>query len=140
MLIDSTAKYERLAKEPLLSFNPGAILGGTSVEFDAEQSRGTAFGKTNVVAEQTVVSGDLRTISREQREMARMTMMEVAAAHLPHTSSELTFEDSYPPMPPSDAAAGWRCCDQASRDVGAGAVGATDHDPQARRTSPQQTS
>jgi glutamate carboxypeptidase len=119
--------YERLSKEPLLSFNPGAILGGTSVEFDAEQSRGTAFGKTNVVAEQAVVSGDLRTISHEQREMARTTMREVAATHLPHTSAELTFEDSYPPMPPSDGNKRLLAMyDQASRDIGTGPVTATD--------------
>jgi len=119
--------YERLSKEPLLSFNPGAIVGGTSVEFDAEQSRGTAFGKTNVVAEHAVVSGDLRTISHEQREMARKTMMEVASAHLPRTSADLTFEDSYPPMPPSDGNKRLLAIyDQASRDVGAGPVAATD--------------
>lgn len=119
--------YERLSKEPLLSFNPGAILGGTSVEFDEEQSRGNAFGKTNVVAEQAVVSGDLRTISREQREMARKTMIEVASAHLPHTSAELTFEDSYPPMPPSDGNKRLLAMyDQASRNIGTGPVTATD--------------
>ena len=43
--------YSRLSKEPLLSINPGMVLGGTTVDFDAAQSRGTAFGKTNVVAE-----------------------------------------------------------------------------------------
>lgn len=119
--------YERLSQEPLLSFNPGVIVGGTSIEFDEEQSRGTAFGKTNVVAEHAIVSGDLRTISREQREMARKTMMEVAAAHLPHTSSELTFEDSYPPMPPSDGNKRLLAVyDEASRDLGSGPVTATD--------------
>ena len=119
--------YERLSREPLLSFNPGTILGGTTVEFDDEQARGTAFGKTNVVAERAIASGDLRTISRDQREMARKTMQEVAAAHLPHTTAELAFEDSYPPMSPS---AGNKklleLYDQASRDIGAGPVTATD--------------
>jgi glutamate carboxypeptidase len=119
--------YERLSKEHLLSFNPGTILGGTSVTVDAEQSRGTAFGKTNVVAETAFVTGDLRTISREQREMARKTMMEVAASHLAHTSAELTFEDSYPPMPPSDGNKRLLAMyDQASRDIGTGPVTATD--------------
>ena len=36
---------ERLSHEPLLTFNPGAIVGGTAVTFDREQSRGTAAGK-----------------------------------------------------------------------------------------------
>ncbi|MGE5815731.1 MAG: M20/M25/M40 family metallo-hydrolase [Acidobacteriota bacterium] len=119
--------YERLSKEHLLSFNPGTILGGTSIEFDAEQSRGTAFGKTNVVAGTALVNGDLRTISHEQREMARKTMMEVASAHLPQASAELTFEDSYPPMPPSDGNKRLLAIyDQASRDLGTGPVTATD--------------
>ena len=119
--------YERLSKEHLLSFNPGTILGGTSVSFDAEQSRGTAFGKTNVVAETVLVHGDLRTISREQRDLAQKTMREVAAAHLPHASSELTFEDSYPPMPPSDGNKRLLAMyDQASREIGSGPVTATD--------------
>jgi glutamate carboxypeptidase len=119
--------YERLSREQLLSFNPGTILGGTSVEYDAGQSRGTAFGKTNVVAETAIVTGDLRTISHEQREMARKTMMDVTAAHLPHTSAELTFEDSYPPMPPSDGNKRLLAMyDQASRDLGTGPVAATD--------------
>jgi glutamate carboxypeptidase len=119
--------YERLSREHLLSFNPGTILGGTSVEFDEDQSRGTAFGKTNVVAETVLVHGDLRTISREQRDMAQKTMREVAAAHLPHTSADLSFEDSYPPMPPSDGNKRLLAMyDQASRDLGTGPVTATD--------------
>ncbi len=119
--------YERLSKEPLLSFNPGTILGGTTVEFDDERARGTAFGKTNVVAERAIVSGDLRTISREQRELARKAMQQIAGAHLPHTTADLTFADSYPPMSPSE---GNRKLleqyDRASRDIGSGPVTATD--------------
>jgi glutamate carboxypeptidase len=47
------------------------LLGGTSVEFDPVQTRGSAFGKTNVVAEHAVASGDLRALSREQFENAK---------------------------------------------------------------------
>lgn len=119
--------YDALAKEPLLSFNPGTILGGTSVEYDVAQSRGTAFGKTNVVAEHATVSGDLRTISREQREAAKKKMAEIAAAHLPHSTSELVFEDGYPPMAPSEGNTRLlQVYDEASRAVGAGPVVATD--------------
>jgi hypothetical protein len=35
-------------------------LGGTSLTFDAAGARGTAFGKTDVVAGQAIVSGDVR--------------------------------------------------------------------------------
>jgi glutamate carboxypeptidase len=94
--------YQRLSKEQLLSINPGTVLGGTTVEFDAAQAKGSAFGKTNVVAEHTVVAGDLRTISTLQLEAAKTAMREVTSAHLPGASSELTFDDSYPPMAPTD--------------------------------------
>lgn len=122
-----TGFYERLSREPMLSLNPGAMLGGTTVDFDATQSRGTAFGKTNVVAEHAVVTGDLRTLSAEQLAAAKAAMIEVVASHLPKTSAELTFDDSYPPMAPTDSnreLLGFH--DRASRDVGAGPVTAVD--------------
>ncbi len=94
--------YAGLSKEPLLSLNPGLTLGGTTVEFNAAQSRGTAFGKTNVVAEHAIVTGDLRGISSEQVETTKKTMHGVVAANLARTSAELVFDDSYPPMAPID--------------------------------------
>src|SRR5205823_9194916 len=87
---------QRLAGEEFLTFNPGMVLGGTSVEFDQAQSRGSASGKTNVVAARAVAMGDLRTVSKAQLERARAIMNEVAAASLGHTQSTLTFEDGYP--------------------------------------------
>ena len=57
---------EKLAGEAHLTFNPGVMLGGTTVEFDPVQARGTAFGKDNVIAEHAIVSGDLRALSSEQ--------------------------------------------------------------------------
>jgi glutamate carboxypeptidase len=119
--------YQRLSSEALLSFNPGVILGGTTVEFDAVQSRGAAFGKTNVVAERTVVAGDLRTISSEQLATAKQAMQAIARSSLPHTSSELVFADSYPPMAPTEGNRRLlQLYDQASRDLGTGPVDATD--------------
>jgi glutamate carboxypeptidase len=54
-------------------------------------------------------------------------MQEVAAASLPRTSATLTFDDGYPPLAPSDAnRALLALYDQASRDLGAGAVTAVD--------------
>src|SRR6185295_18616555 len=93
---------ERMAGEAHLTFNPGVMLGGTSIDFDPVQLRGAGFGKTNVVAEHAVVSGDLRALSREQFDKAKQTMAEIVAASLPHTSSTITFEEGYPPMAPTD--------------------------------------
>ena len=79
---------EKMAGEAHLTFNPGVMLGGTTVEFDPVQLRGTAFGKTNVVAEHAVVSGDLRALSREQFEKAQADDEEIVAASLPHTPAD----------------------------------------------------
>ncbi len=120
--------YQRLAGEQYLTFNPGLILGGTDVDYDASQDRGSAFGKSNVVAGHTVVAGDLRTISPEQLDRAKATMQAVVAGRLPQTSAELTFRDSYPPLAPTD---GNRrllgIFDRVSRDLGFGPV--TEVDP-----------
>ena len=118
---------QQLSAEPLLTFNPGAIVGGTTVEYDPVQARGTAFGKTNVIAEHVVVNGDLRTISPEQLSTAKKTMEEIVKKSLPQTQSAITFEDGYPPMAPTDGNRKLLAMyDQASRDVGAGAVSAVD--------------
>ena len=120
---------ERLAGEAHLTFNPGVMLGGTTVDFDPVQLRGSAFGKTNVVAEHAVVSGDLRALSREQFEKAKQTMTEIVAASLPHTSSTITFDEGYPPMAPTEGNAKLLAMyDQASRDLGFGAVTAVSPD------------
>ena len=118
---------EKLAGEPYLTFNPGAIVGGTTVEFDTVQTRGTAFGKTNVIAEHATVSGDMRTLSPEQLAKAKQTMQAIVKASLAHTEATITFEDGYPPMAPTDGNRKLLAMyDQASRDVGAGSVTAVD--------------
>jgi glutamate carboxypeptidase len=113
----------RLADEEFLTFNPGMVLGGTSVEFDEAQSRGSASGKTNVVAARAVAIGDLRTLTKEQLERARAVMKEVVAASLGHTQSTLTFEDGYPSLSPTEGNAELLALyDRASQDLGLGAV------------------
>ena len=58
-----SAFHDSLTGNPLLTFNPGLILGGSQITYDDQQSRGTAEGKSNVVADTATVSGDLRTVS-----------------------------------------------------------------------------
>lgn len=118
---------EKLSSENLLTFNPGSIVGGTTVEFDDVQARGTAFGKTNVVAEHVVVNGDMRTISPEQLAQAKKVMEEIVKSSLPHAEASITFQDGYPPLAPTDGNRKLLAMyDQASRDVGAGPVTAVD--------------
>src|SRR3990167_1862643 len=97
------AFYDKLRKRKHLTFNVGAILGGSDVDYDKDANRGSAFGKTNVVAETAIADGDLRFISDEQKEKARNDMRKIVAKHLPLTGAEIEFIDSYPAMSPSPA-------------------------------------
>jgi len=120
---------EQMAGEAHLTFNPGVALGGTTAEFDPVQLRGSAFGKTNVVAEHAVASGDLRALSAEQFQKARQTMEAIVAASLPHTHSTISFDEGYPPMAPTEGNAQLLAMyDQASQDLGFGAVTAVSPD------------
>jgi len=88
--------------EEYLTFNAGTIQGGTEVEYDPGQNRGSTFGKTNVVPRTVVVHGGMRTISQQQLDRARDAMRKVVAENLPHTSATITFTDGYPPMAPTE--------------------------------------
>ncbi len=122
-----TAFRDSLSIEPYLTVNPGMVVGGTTVTLDPEASRGTAFGKTNVIAESTLVTGDLRTISIEQREGAKAIMRRIVAASPPHAGAEITFSDGYPPLAPADGNRRLLAIyDRASRDLGVGPVEAVD--------------
>ncbi|MDX1395256.1 MAG: M20/M25/M40 family metallo-hydrolase [Gemmatimonadota bacterium] len=119
--------YDRLAGEPLLTFNPGVMVAGTDVRYDDAEAGGDAFGKSNVVAEHAVVTGDLRTITIEQLESARAIMRFVAGQSLPGTSAEITFDDGYPPLAPAEGNRRLLAMfDRVSRDLGAGPVSAVD--------------
>jgi glutamate carboxypeptidase len=118
---------DSLGHEPYLTVNPGLVVGGTAVSLDAAAARGTAFGKSNVVAESTLVTGDLRTLSPEQRERAQATMQRIAANGSAHTSASIAFDDGYPPLAPTDGNRRLLAkLDQASRDLGLGPLEAVD--------------
>ncbi len=87
--------------EPDFTFNPGVILGGTEVSYDDAATRGTAYGKTNIVANTTTVRSDMRYLSAAQREKAMAGMRAIVAQNLPGTSATIKFHESYPPMAPT---------------------------------------
>jgi glutamate carboxypeptidase len=93
--------YQELRGEQYLTFNPSVIVGGTDVTYDEGEKRGQAAGKPNVIAQKTVVEGDLRFISEEQKNRVRGRMREIAARSLPRSSAQISFEDFYPAMPPT---------------------------------------
>jgi glutamate carboxypeptidase len=118
---------EALSGEKNLSFNPGVFVGGTDVTYDTNRVAGTAAGKLNIIARSAVVQGDLRFLSEEQKEHARAKMREIVSRHLPHTSAEITFDDEYPAMPPTEGnRALLAAYDSVSRALGYGPVRALD--------------
>ncbi|MFZ1808967.1 MAG: M20/M25/M40 family metallo-hydrolase [Cyclobacteriaceae bacterium] len=92
--------YEALSNEENLTFNPGMILGGTTVEHDKQMDGGSAYGKSNIVAKHTVVTGDIRAISPEQLKKTQEVMREVVSKHRPQTKAEISFGEGYPPLAP----------------------------------------
>ncbi|MBL0740409.1 M20/M25/M40 family metallo-hydrolase [Chryseolinea lacunae] len=115
--------YNDLSKEPDLTFNPGVILGGSTVEHDINKNGGSAFGKGNIVSKEVIVTGDIRTISPEQLDKARETMKRIVAQHLPQTNAEITFDEGYPPLAATPGNYELlKHFDKVSRDMGFGPV------------------
>lgn len=114
---------ERLSRQQYLTFNPGTIVGGTTVSYDSNEVKGSAAGKTNIIAKEAVVQGDLRTLTDGQLDSARATMRAIVADHLAGTSATISFDDGYPGMPPSDGnRAILRVFDEVSQTLGYGPV------------------
>ena len=114
------------------------MLGGTSIDFDATQSRGTAFGKENVVAERAMVTGDLRTLSKDAAR-GRATGHAVGRRRhrLPQTEATLTFNDGYPSLAPTEGNARLLAVyDKVSQDLGFGPVAAVSPDRAGAPTCP----
>ena len=116
--------YLKLSKEENLTFNPGFILGGTSVNMQEDGTGGEAFGKTNVVAQKVIVKGDIRAVSLEQLEKARHTMLEIASENYPQTEAMLSFDKGgYPPLALTDGNSQLlEFYDEISQDLGLGKV------------------
>lgn len=93
---------ERLSQEQYLTFNPGLIIGGSEVAYNQEAQQGSVSGKTNIISPRTVANGDLRFISEEQKENARMVMRQVVAQSLSGTKATISFVDGIPSMPPTE--------------------------------------
>jgi glutamate carboxypeptidase len=88
-------------REPNATYNVGLMLGGATAEMNATNSGGEATGKSNVIAATALARGDLRTLSNEQTQRIEERMREIVSKHLPGTQAEITFEESYPAMPPT---------------------------------------
>jgi glutamate carboxypeptidase len=112
-----------LAGDPTLTFNPGVVAGGTTVQRDSSGTALVAAGKTNIISPTAVVQGDLRFLRESQKDSTRARMRAIVAQHLPGTEAEINFRDSYPAMPPTAAGAELLArFDATSRALGYGPV------------------
>lgn len=97
-----TSFYEELRSEEYLTFNPGKIIGGTTISIEEDGNSGSAFGKDNVVAESAMVTGDIRAVSKIQLARVKTKMQEIVSNNYPQTSAEISFSNGYPPMAPTE--------------------------------------
>jgi glutamate carboxypeptidase len=94
--------FRQTLREPNATYNVGLILGGATAELNDIGSGGQATGKSNVIAATALARGDLRTLSNDQTQRITQRMREIVAQHLPGTQAEITFEEGYPAMPPTE--------------------------------------
>jgi glutamate carboxypeptidase len=119
--------FQTQLREPGLTYSPGMIAGGTDVRFDAAESRGTAFGKSNVIAGSAVVTGDIRTLTDEQLQRTRERMRQIVGQSLPEARAEIAFTEGYPSMPPTPGnLAILATLNEVNRSLGLAAVSAND--------------
>ncbi len=92
---------EKLSKEQYLTFNPGLFIGGSEVNYNNDTQSGNVSGKTNIISPKTVVIGDLRFLSEQQKEKARENMRQIVSKSLPGAKATISFKDGIPSMPPT---------------------------------------
>ncbi len=113
----------QLSTEKYLSFNPGIILGGNSVDYQADSAQGFASGKNNVIAKTALVRGDLRFLSEQQKIAAEQKIIAIVNAHLPETNATIQFQDGIPAMSPTAANENLlKAYSRESEDLGYGSV------------------
>ena len=125
-----TTFREKLGNEPHLTFNPGVFGGGTTAELDGKTATVKSFGKTNVIAADAVVTGDMRALTVEQFAKTKASMEAIVkAAQSATTTATITFGEGYPPLAPAPGNdALLALYNKASEDLGLGTVTAVSPD------------
>jgi glutamate carboxypeptidase len=118
---------ETLSTEKYLTFNPGIIIGGSDIEYNEASSKGAAIAKTNIISPAVTVTGDLRFLTEDQKDRARVKMKEIVAQNLAQTSAKISFVDGIPSMAPTQGNNQvLSVINSISMDMGAGATVAGD--------------
>jgi glutamate carboxypeptidase len=118
---------ETLSTEKYLTFNPGIILGGSDISYNSASSKGAAIAKTNIISPAVTVTGDLRFLTEDQKDRARVKMKAIVAQNLAQTSAKISFTDGIPSMAPTEGNNQvLSVINSISMDMGAGATVAGD--------------
>ncbi|MGI8582699.1 MAG: M20/M25/M40 family metallo-hydrolase [Chitinophagaceae bacterium] len=93
---------EELSKEKYLTFNPGIFIGGSELVYDSANISASVSGKLNIISPITYVQGDLRFLTEEQKNNARIKMKKIATTNnLGATNARISFDDGIPSMEPT---------------------------------------
>ncbi|WP_342227541.1 M20/M25/M40 family metallo-hydrolase [Rickettsiella endosymbiont of Rhagonycha lignosa] len=90
---------EQMSAEKGLSFSPGLILAGASINYKKNYFGGEAYGKDNIIAKTAMATGDLRFITPEQEISAKKKIAKIINHHLPTTMAVFNFQEGIPCMP-----------------------------------------
>lgn len=94
------------------------MAAGARAKLAADESSAEVAGKSNIVPEEAVVFGDLRTISPEQNQRIQEKMQATVRRHLPGTTATLEFREGYPPMAPEKNRGLLKQLNAINRDLG----------------------
>lgn len=92
---------EQMSAEKSLSFSPGLILAGSSINYKKNYFGGEAYGKDNIIAKTAMATGDLRFITPQQEINAKKKIAKIVNQHLPTTTAVVNFQEGIPSMPPT---------------------------------------
>ena len=119
-------EFQQKLREPNMTFNVGLLVGGADAKLD-RAGEASVKGKDNIIAAEAVARGEVRALHPEQVSRIKDRMYAIAAKSLPGTSTEIKFQEGYPPMAPT---AGnkrlLRLLNEASNSAGLGEIGELD--------------
>lgn len=91
----------QMSAEKDLSFSPGLILSGTTVNYNKRKLGGEAYGEDNIIAKIAMATGDLRFLTPQQEVNAKEKISKIVNQHLSGTTATINYLEGIPSMPPT---------------------------------------
>jgi glutamate carboxypeptidase len=93
--------FHDMLREPNMSYSVGLVLGGEGIKVDSS-GNGSVAGKDDIIPDEALARGDLRTLTPEQFARVGSKMQSIVSTGLAGTRAEIHIEDKYPPMAPTN--------------------------------------